>query len=105
MKAISPNRRGVDKSAWNPQELSRGEAESVVKAVFEEIADALNRGETVKLPVGKFEVKQHNRPPLRGWFLNRVPSHLQEADVHRVHPRGRAAWIGDSAASKAALRR
>jgi nucleoid DNA-binding protein len=72
VKAICPNRRGVDKSAWNPKELSRSEAESVVKAVFEEITDALNRGETVKLPFGKFEVKKHNRPPLRGWFLNRV---------------------------------
>jgi nucleoid DNA-binding protein len=72
VKAISPNRRGVDKSAWNPKELSRSEAESVVKAVFEEITDALNRGETVKLPFGKFEVKKHNRPPLRGWFLNRI---------------------------------
>ena len=72
VKAISPNRRGRDKSAWHPKELSRGEAESVVKAVFEEITEALNRGETVKLPFGKFEVKKHNRPPLRGWFLNRV---------------------------------
>ena len=72
MKAISPNRRGVDKSAWDPRELSRGEAESVVKAVFEEITEALNRDETVKLPFGKFEVKKHNRPPLRGWFLDRV---------------------------------
>ena len=70
VKAISPNRRGVDKSAWNPKELSRGEAESVVKAVFEEITEALNRVETVKLPFGTFEVKQHNRPPLRGWFLS-----------------------------------
>ena len=72
VKAISPSRHGVDKVAWNPKELSRGEAESVVKTVFEEITDALNRGETVKSPVGKFEVKQHNRPPARGWFLNRI---------------------------------
>lgn len=72
VKAISPSRRGVDKSAWNPKELSRVEAESVGKAVFETITETLNRGETVKLPFGKFEVKQHNRPPLRGWFLDRV---------------------------------
>jgi len=43
-----------------------------VKAVFEEMTEALNRGETVELPFGKFEVKQHKRPPLRAWILNRV---------------------------------
>ena len=73
MKAISPNRRGVVKSAWNPKELSRGEVESVVKAVFEEITGALKRGETVKLPVGNFEVKKHNRPPVR--FDQPLPRH------------------------------
>jgi nucleoid DNA-binding protein len=72
VKAISPNRRGVEKSAWNPKQLSRVEAESVVKAVFEEITGALKRGEIVKLPFGKFEVKKHTRPPVRGWFLDRV---------------------------------
>ena len=71
MKAISPNRSGVEKSAWNPKELSRVEAESVVKSVFDEIAEALRRGEKVTLPIGTFEVKEHTRPPLRGWFLGR----------------------------------
>jgi nucleoid DNA-binding protein len=72
VRAISPNRRGIDKSAWNPKELSRSEAEAVVNVVFETITEALNRGETVKLPFGKFEVKKHTRPPVRGWFLKRV---------------------------------
>jgi nucleoid DNA-binding protein len=72
VKAISPSRTGSDKSAWNPKELSRVEAESVVKSVFDEIAEALRRGEKVTLPIGTFEVKEHTRPPLRGWFLRRV---------------------------------
>jgi nucleoid DNA-binding protein len=84
VKAISPSRHGIYKSAWNPEELSRSEAEGVVKAVFEEMTEALKRGETVELPFGKFEVKQHNRPPVRGWFLNRV----------RVTYRKRRKYIG-----------
>ena len=72
VRAISPNRADRDKSTWNPKELSRAEAEAVVKVVLETITEALNRGEKVKLPIGKFEVKKHARPPLRGWFLNRV---------------------------------
>jgi nucleoid DNA-binding protein len=72
VKAISPNRRGSDKSVWDPEELSRAQAEEVVNAVFDTIADALRKGETVSLPFGTFEVLEHSRPPLRGWFLNRV---------------------------------
>ena len=58
MKAISPNRNRVDKSGWNPNELTRSEAEGVVNAVFDTIPEALWEGQKVELPFGKFEVKR-----------------------------------------------
>jgi nucleoid DNA-binding protein len=58
MEFISPNGR--------PRSLIRGEAESVVTAIFEEMTEALKRGEAVELPFGKFEVKPRHRPALRG---------------------------------------
>jgi nucleoid DNA-binding protein len=48
---------------WDTRELSRNEAQEVVNVVFEAIADALNRGETVDLPFGTFEVLEHKRAP------------------------------------------
>jgi nucleoid DNA-binding protein len=72
VSAISPNRRGSDKSKWNPDELSRSQAEEVVNVVFETITEALRKGEKVTLPIGTFEVLDHTRPPKRGWFLKRV---------------------------------
>jgi nucleoid DNA-binding protein len=70
--AISPSRSGSDKSKWNPDELSRPKAEAVVNVIFGSIAEALRKGEKVTLPIGTFEVLDHTRPPLRGWFLGRV---------------------------------
>jgi nucleoid DNA-binding protein len=72
VKAISPNRTGIESSEWDPEELSRAEAREVIDVVFETMTEALNRGETVCLPFGTFEVLDHPRPPRRGWFLNRV---------------------------------
>jgi len=72
VKAISPNRRGIESSKWDPEELSRSEAREVVNVVFEAITEALKRDEPVGLPFGTFEVLDHPRPPLRGWFLDRV---------------------------------
>jgi nucleoid DNA-binding protein len=69
---ISPSRTGTDKSKWDPEELSRPEAERVVSAVFDSITEALRKGEKVSLPFGTFEGLDHTRPPLRGWFLKRV---------------------------------
>jgi nucleoid DNA-binding protein len=43
----------------------------VVNVIFDEIAEALRDGEKVTLPIGTFEVVEHTRPPLRGWFLGR----------------------------------
>ncbi len=71
--SVSPNRKGHSKSKpWNPDELTRREAEAVVTAVFGSIGNALRNGETVNLPFGTFEVFEHPRPPLRGWLLDRV---------------------------------
>jgi nucleoid DNA-binding protein len=50
--AISPNRLGSDKSQWDPDGLSRSEAELIVNVVFEAIVEALRKGETVDLPIG-----------------------------------------------------
>lgn len=72
VSAISPSRTGSDKSKWNPDELSRTQAEEVVNVVFETIGEALNKGEKATLPIGTFEVLTHTRPPKRGWFLKRV---------------------------------
>jgi len=44
----------------------------VVNIFFASIAEALGKGEKVILPIGTFEVLERKRPPLRGWFLNRV---------------------------------
>ena len=73
VKAISPNRNGVDKLAWNPHELTRSEAEGVVNAVFDTITEALWEGKKVELPFGKFEVKRRPaRKRRRAWVRNRV---------------------------------
>jgi nucleoid DNA-binding protein len=53
-------------------ELSRPQAEKVVNLFFASTAEALAKGEKVILPIGTFEVLERKRPPLRGWFLNRV---------------------------------
>lgn len=52
--------------------LTRVEARRLVNGFFECIEDALQRGEDVELPFGRFSVGKHNRKPLRGWFLNRI---------------------------------
>ncbi len=52
--------------------LTRAEARRLVNGFFECIVDALQRGEDVDLPFGRLSVAEHNRKPLRGWFLNRV---------------------------------
>ena len=72
VRAISPNRTGIESSEWNAEELSRAEAREVIDAVFETITEVLNRGEMVYLPLGTFEVLDHPRPPKRGWILKRV---------------------------------
>ena len=72
VRAISPNRTGIESSEWNAEELSRAEAGEVIDAVFETITEVLNRGEMVYLPLGTFEVLDHPRPPKRGWILERV---------------------------------
>jgi nucleoid DNA-binding protein len=72
IKAISPNRTGIESSKWDPEELSRAEAREVIDVVFETMTEALNRGERVMLPFATFEVLEHTRPPLRRWILNRV---------------------------------
>src|SRR5664280_2430751 len=70
--AISPGRKGSDKSKWDPNELRRSKAEQVVNVIFDSIAAALKKGEKVTLPIGTFEVLKHTRPPMRRWLLGRV---------------------------------
>ena len=72
VRAISPTRAGNNKSKWDPHELSRPQATKVVKVVFDSIVAALRNGEKVVLPIGKFEVLEHARPPQRRWLLKRV---------------------------------
>jgi nucleoid DNA-binding protein len=67
--AISPNRLGSDKSQWDPDVLSRSEAEEVVNVVFEAIVEALLKRETVDLPIGTFEVQMRKRPTPSGLLL------------------------------------
>ena len=67
--AISPNRLGSDKSQWDPDVLSRSEAEEVVNVVFEAIVEALLKRETVDLPIGTFEVQKRTRPTPSGLLL------------------------------------
>jgi len=71
-RAISPSRTGSDKSKWDLHEPSCPQAAKVVNIFFASIAEALGKGEKVILPIGTFEVLERKRPPLRGWFLNRV---------------------------------
>jgi nucleoid DNA-binding protein len=67
--AIAPNRLGSDKSQWDPDVLSRSEAEEVVNVVFEAIVEALLKRETVDLPIGTFEVQKRKRPTPSGRLL------------------------------------
>jgi nucleoid DNA-binding protein len=67
--AIAPDRLGSDKSQWDPDGLSRSDAEEVVNVVFEAIVEALRKGETVDLPIGTFEVQKRTRPTPSGRLL------------------------------------
>ena len=67
--AIAPNRLGSDKSQWDPNVLSRSDAEEVVNVVFEAIVEALLKRETVDLPIGTFEVQKRKTPTLSGRLL------------------------------------
>ena len=66
--------------------FSAREAASVVTSIFESIKEALRSGEEVNLPIGKFKVVAHNRPPLRGWFLNRVRTTYKKRRFVRFTP-------------------
>jgi nucleoid DNA-binding protein len=71
VKAISPNRTGIESSNWDPEGLSRSEAREVIDVVFEAITGALHRGETVDLPFATFEVtcgKKRKRIRFTPWF-------------------------------------
>jgi nucleoid DNA-binding protein len=89
IRAISPNRTGIESSEWDPEELSRAEAREVIDAVFETMTETLNRGEMVCLPFGTFEVLDHPRPPKRGWFLKRVRVIYKKPKYIRFTP-----WYG-----------
>lgn len=52
--------------------LTREQARAVVNEVFGAIAEDLQNGEVARLPVGNLGVYEQDRPPMRGWFLNRV---------------------------------
>lgn len=52
--------------------LTRRQAREIIDVVLGSMVEALQRGEKVVTPIGNFEVVEHKRPPLRGWFLNRV---------------------------------
>jgi nucleoid DNA-binding protein len=52
--------------------LTREQARAVVNEIFGAIAEALRKGEVVRLPLGSFGVYEQERQPMRGWFLNRV---------------------------------
>jgi nucleoid DNA-binding protein len=54
------------------QKLTRAEARSVVTGCLDLMTEALRRGEVVEMPFGRLEVAEHNRKPVRGWFLGRV---------------------------------
>lgn len=66
---ISPNRLGSDKSKWDPNGLSRSDAEEIVNVVFAAIVEALLKGETVDLPIGTFEVQKHTEPTPSGRLM------------------------------------
>jgi nucleoid DNA-binding protein len=87
VKAISPNRTGIESSEWDPEELSRAEAREVIDVVFEAITEALNHGEPVMLPFATFEVLDHPRPPLRRWLLGRVRVTYKKRKYIRFTPR------------------
>ena len=67
--AIAPNRLGSDKSQWDPNGLTRSDAEQVLNVVFEAIVEALLQGETVDLPIGTFEAQKRKTPTPSGRLL------------------------------------
>ena len=54
------------------KKLTRVQARGLVKAFFDSMAEALQRGEEVEMPFGRLDVAEHDRKPVRGWFLGRV---------------------------------
>jgi nucleoid DNA-binding protein len=52
--------------------LSRRDSVRVVKFVFDEMARALKRGESVEFPLGALRRVRHQRSKKRGWFLGKI---------------------------------
>ena len=52
--------------------LSRRDSARIVRFVFDEMAEALKRGENVEFPLGTLRRVRHQRPKRRGWFLERI---------------------------------
>jgi nucleoid DNA-binding protein len=52
--------------------LSRRDSVRIVKIVFDEMAQALKRGETVEFPLGTLRRVRHQRKKMRGWFLGKI---------------------------------
>jgi nucleoid DNA-binding protein len=52
--------------------LSRVRARAIVNEVFNNIKEALQNGEVVRLPIGALAVTEQRREPTRSWFLGRV---------------------------------
>jgi nucleoid DNA-binding protein len=66
---LAPDRLGSDKSQWDPNVLSRSQAEEVVNVVFEAIVEALLKRETVDLPIGTFAVRKRKTPTPSGRLM------------------------------------
>lgn len=54
------------------KKLTRSQARAAINEIFDAIAGALRNGETIKLPIGRFNIAEHKHKPTRGWFLDRV---------------------------------
>ena len=58
--------------------LSERSARYILNAIFEEMAEALRRGEKVECPFGYLQRVPRRREKQRGWFLNRITTIYQQ---------------------------
>jgi nucleoid DNA-binding protein len=52
--------------------ISRRKAVDILDEIFDQMKQALARGEEVPFPFGKLKMKRHKHREKRGWFLNQI---------------------------------
>ena len=78
------------------RDLSERYARYILNAIFEEMAEALGRGEKVEFPFGYLHRVGHCRKKQRGWFLDMIMIYQQPYTVAHVCDEEGNALLGEA---------